>query len=72
MIADTETALGARETHPIWKLATPVEWPRFCSKCSAEKNFIADRGCIYGLIGECSACGDERIAPYTRANSEAA
>lgn len=56
----------------ITALETVVEWMRYCSTCDSEQTFIADRQCEYGLIGRCFRCDEERIARYTRANSEAA
>lgn len=56
----------------VVQLDCPVEWMRFCFTCESEQRFIADRECMYGLVGRCSHCGEERIAPFTRANSEVA
>jgi hypothetical protein len=64
--------IDALATFQIARLAVPVEWNRFCERCEVEVKFVADRFCIAGLIGECTGCGDERIAPFTRANSEVA
>ena len=47
-------------------LEVPVEWNRYCIKCDGEYLFVAKRICANGLIGRCSNCGDERIAPFTR------
>ena len=57
-------------THRVAKLAVPVEWMRFCWQCDSEQRFVADRVCVSGLLGCCTHCGDERIAPFTRMNSE--
>lgn len=54
----------------IVQLDRPVEWMRFCFTCESEQRFVADRDCPYGLVGCCTHCGDQRIAPFTRANSE--
>lgn len=59
-------------TLPVANLEPPVEWMRFCRICDVERRFIADRVCVSGLIGCCVDCGDERIAPFTRVNSEVA
>jgi hypothetical protein len=59
-------------SYPIEPLVVQVEWMRFCETSGAEQRFIADRVCISGLIGRCTHCGDERIAPFTRVNSEVA
>ena len=53
-------------------LRTQVEWMDFCPKCLAEMHFIAAWRCDAGLLGYCLGCGDERIAPFTRVNSEVA
>jgi hypothetical protein len=67
-----ERRMGERSSFPIANLVPPIEWMRFCRECDKEVRFIADRVCLTGLLGECSVCGDERIAPFTRANSEVA
>jgi len=56
----------------IAPLATHVEFTRFCEKCDSEQIFIAGWACDAGLVGCCLGCGDERIAPFTRSNSEVA
>ncbi len=53
-------------------LSTPVEFMVFCPVCESEQAFIAAWDCIFGLVGCCARCGDTRIAPFTRTNSEAA
>lgn len=53
-------------------LSTPVESMRFCFVCELEEVFIAGWTCDTGLLGCCLGCGDERIIPFTRTNSEAA
>ncbi len=60
-----------RPSYPIRMLKTIVSWPRQCEISGKEETFEADRECCYGFIGECTHCGEERIAPFTRANSEA-
>lgn len=59
-------------TYPIADLNPPVEWMRFCNACERDERFVANRVCLQGLIGSCTNCGDERIAPFTRTNAEAA
>lgn len=61
-------------SHPINPLpeAMYVEWMRHCEISGQEEKFVANRVCVSGLIGECTHCGEERIAPFTRGNSEAA
>jgi hypothetical protein len=56
----------------ITPLATKVEFPRQCPKCGCEQTFVAGWDCDAGLVGCCQGCGDERLMPYTRANSQAA
>jgi hypothetical protein len=56
----------------ITPLETNVEFTRFCPKCDSEQTFIAGWQCESGLVGCCLGCGDERIAPFTRVNSEVA
>jgi hypothetical protein len=53
-------------------LETSVEWMRFCDVCNAEHRFVANVRCSTGLVGCCSNCEEYGIAPFTRANSEAA
>lgn len=53
-------------------LRTQVEFTRFCEKCDSGQIFRAGWECDAGLIGCCLGCGDERIAPFTRVNSEVA
>jgi len=64
--------LSQMHTLPVALLEPAVEWMRFCRSCDAEQRFVADRVCVSGLIGCCVNCGDERIAPFTRVNSEVA
>jgi len=52
-------------------LNSQVQFMRFCEKCDSEQIFLAGWACEQGLVGRCLGCGDERIAPFTRANSEA-
>lgn len=51
-------------------LHVPVEWMRYCDVCDLERIFVANTHCGHGLIAKCSHCGDERLAPFTRANSD--
>lgn len=60
------------ECYPILQLEPVVEWMRYCEECDQETRFMADRVYISGFIGACTSCGEERIAPFTRGNSEAA
>jgi len=54
---------------PIGHLLVIVEWSRICQISGKEEKFIADRWCKYGFIGECTHCGEERIAPFTRTHA---
>jgi hypothetical protein len=49
-----------------------VEWNEFCNACNRDCTFVAMTRCADGLNAECSGCGDKRIAPFTRMNSEVA
>jgi hypothetical protein len=55
----------------ITPLPITIQFMRYCPHCDAEKIFICGWECDAGLVGCCLGCGDERIAPFTRANSEA-
>jgi len=51
----------------------------FCPACSpafdgeqAETRFVIEFRFANGLFGCCTRCGDERVAAFTRTNSEAA
>lgn len=69
----TMTARGFFEyVGDIAPLETHVQFLRFCLKCDSEQLFVAAWQCDSGLVGCCQGCGDERIAPFTRVNSEVA
>ena len=53
-------------------LETQIEFMRFCLKCDCETIFTAVLECQHGLIGCCRGCGDERLIPFSRMNSEVA
>jgi hypothetical protein len=53
-------------------LPVTIQFMRFCPKCDREQVFVAGWECDAGLVGCCLGCGDERIAPFTRVNSEVA
>jgi hypothetical protein len=44
----------------------------WCRKCAGDRIFLEVYEFEGGRVGYCVGCGDERIAPFTRANSEAA
>lgn len=69
MTLDERVSLTLRQ---FLQLDSPVQWMRFCYVCNGDHVFVADRVCNSGLVGTCSNCGDERIAPFTRVNSEVA
>ena len=53
-------------------LEVAVEFQRFCDECLKEERFVSDRLCVVGLIGRCSKCGEQWIAPFTHTTSEVA
>lgn len=57
-------------TLPIERLDISVEWMRYCETCEKEARFVAGKECCFGLIGECTGCGEERVAPWMRVNGE--
>ena len=54
------------------QLDPSVEWMRYCDVCEREERFVAGWICDLGLVGCCSGCGDERVLPFSRMNSEVA
>ena len=51
-------------------LEVPTEVILWCEICLDRKTFLVDRECVFGLVGTCAKCGDERVAPFSRATSE--
>ena len=47
----------------------PTWFVEYCEICETKQVFIAGG---LGLVACCLGCGDERIAPFTRTNSEVA
>jgi hypothetical protein len=45
---------------------------RWCVNCGGEQVFVEVYEFEGGRMGVCLGCGDERIAPFSRVNSEAA
>jgi len=43
---------------------------RWCANCAGEQIFLPVYECEAGRVGVCLGCGEEKIAPFTRANSE--
>jgi len=43
---------------------------RWCANCAGEQIFLPVYECDFGRVGLCLGCGEEKIAPFTRANSE--
>jgi hypothetical protein len=56
----------------IVRLAEPGQQMRYCEVCDREEIFVVGWECKLGRIGVCLGCGDEKIAPFTRVNSEVA
>jgi len=55
---------------PVAVLEVPVEWEDlFCQKCLERKRFVAEFLAPNGLLGCCTACGVERVIPFSRENS---
>lgn len=46
--------------------------PRWCANCGGEQTFFPVYEIEQGRVGFCFGCGEERIAPFTRMNSEVA
>ncbi len=63
---------GGIATLEVLPLDVPVEMTRFCDRCECEQRFVVDRECMYGRVGTCAGCGEEKLIPFTRATSEAA
>jgi hypothetical protein len=62
---------GIAGLHDLARFFLPKQWSEFCYACDRFCTFAACAVCAEGFIVECLGCGDERIAPFTRANSEA-
>jgi hypothetical protein len=45
---------------------------RWCANCGGPQIFVPVYEFESGRVGFCFGCGEERIAPFTRLNSEAA
>lgn len=46
--------------------------PRWCANCAGPQTFVEIYEFEGGRVGFCMGCGEERIALFTRTNSEAA
>jgi hypothetical protein len=46
--------------------------PRWCANCGGEQTFIPVYEIEHGRVGYCLGCGEEKLVPFTRTNSEAA
>jgi hypothetical protein len=44
---------------------------RWCPNCGGEQIFVEVYEFHGGRVGFCFGCGEERVAPFTRVNSEA-
>jgi hypothetical protein len=45
---------------------------RWCANCGGEQVFVEVYEFAAGRVGFCLGCGEERVIPFTRTNSEAA
>jgi hypothetical protein len=45
---------------------------RWCANCAGEQVFVPVYEFASGRVGFCLGCGEERVLPFTRTNSEAA
>lgn len=45
--------------------------PRWCAVCEREEEFREFFVTDLGRVGVCLGCGDERVIPFSRTNSEA-
>ncbi len=57
---------------PAAVLEVPVEIFRLCAECLDDRRFVARFALANGLLFACTACGDERVVPFSRVNSEVA
>jgi hypothetical protein len=46
--------------------------PRWCANCGGEQTFVPVYEMECGRLGYCLGCGEEKVVPFTRTNSEAA
>jgi hypothetical protein len=46
--------------------------PRWCANCGGEQTFVPVYEIYQGRVGYCLGCGEERVVPFSRTNSEAA
>lgn len=74
MISPTPTSVGLGDggTGKLVVLDPWVQEMQDCKNCGGPQIFVAAWVCEAGLVGCCLGCGAERIAPFTRTNSEAA
>jgi hypothetical protein len=56
----------------IRPLPITIQFMWDCGTCKSEQIFICGWECDAGLVGYCIGCGSERIALFTRTNSEVA
>lgn len=52
------------------RILIALQWNEFCKACLRDCIFAAYEVRAEGLAVECTGCGDSRIAPFTRVNSE--
>lgn len=53
-------------------LDPPIVLDKFCPECGEDTRFVIEFRFANGLFGTCTRCGQERVAPFTRAISEVA
>lgn len=61
----------------VAETAAPLDFQRYqdmrwCPNCAGEQIFVPVYECDAGRVGFCLGCGEEKIAPFTRVNSEVA
>ena len=63
---------GGEETHGFAVLGLIHQEPRWCANCGGEQTFVPVYEIHIGRVGYCLGCGEERVVPFSRTNSEAA
>lgn len=69
---DSLRLIGSGASDGVAVLEIPVEWNDFCYACERRCLFVALTRCAEGLVSECAGCGDVRVPPDSRMNSEVA
>jgi hypothetical protein len=60
---------GLREVAPLDPFL--YQRMRWCGNCGGEQVFVEVFECEAGRMGFCMGCGNERVIPFSRTNSEA-